>query len=842
MAYQVRAVATGSAFSLEDNGVWTMADVNGDGSPDLVYIKTKNTGNGKIEVHAASHESRFQEHSLATGTVFRIEDNGTWLMCDWTGDGKADLVYLKTRNTGTKKVEVHVADAASNYQKFVLQTGTCFAMEENGIWSMSSKGDLVYVKTRATGSGKIEIHIASKSSNYQSFIRHVATDFAVEDNGTWCLAQGPNASLPDLYYIKTRNTGTNMVEVHAVSAQSEWKRRVIDVGTGFAKEDNGRWLMVNLSQDWPDLVYIKTRSTGTQKIEVHVNQYHPDPVEASPPAPQTSTDAAPVNPPEVDSAREAYISHLEDFLQLHEESKLKFGQLEASSRVATSRLEEIYNKLDDHLTKGKVASTAGNVTSAIGTVLLFTPAAILGMALIGAGVVTSVGTAAAESLIFEADATKAFTQVMNNYGIASRDLEDLYKRIEKAKEDLIESLKLFLAILEAHNPSRPGTSIPGPGIPTLPSGPPGSLPPTDTNFVPNQFTSVAIQTLFNSAAAAQSLPAGSKTIAGLFETIAKGSGKQVTKFLPMLGEVVPFLGIAFDLAAIIQTWTNNNETLGQIARLRTQILENVETLRRGLQTSLLSLEDMIGDETIQDSLRKLLRFRKPSQDPPGGPGSRSILACRVLGTMQQLPKTPLMVFARLLGKEQSDAEDNEYSVEMMPTAHVTKLSQMPLTASVIDQAYERYPGRPEPTDTESLTPPLRIMQMVPLAGTQAFRDTCEWVEFGGEAVFNVSGSMNDNRVSSWVRYWYWFYKNVQKGRCAWPSCKIIGGWWRQPHSWLGRPVVGGHMEKVDRRDRSWYILPICSRHNAPAGTYDRGGPGGSLTTHDNAYAVKIPRA
>lgn len=523
MSYQTRVVSTGSVFNLEDNGVWTMADVDGDGTPDLVYIKTKNTGTGRIEVHAASHESRFQEHSLATGTVFRIEDNGTWLMCDWTGDGKADLVYLKTRNTGTKKVEVHVADAASKYQKFVLQTGTCFDMEDNGTWAMSSKGDLVYIKTRATGSGKIEIHIASKSSNYQSFVRHVATDFAVEDNGTWCLAQGPNANFPDLYYIKTRNTGTNMVEVHAVSAQSEWKRRVIDVGTGFAKEDNGRWLMVNFSQDWPDLVYIKTRSTGTQKIEVHVNQHHPEPVPASPPAPATSTNTAPVNPADVDSARGAYISRLEDFLQLHGESKLKFGQLEASSRVATSQLEEIYNKLDDHLTKGKVASTAGNVTSAIGTVLLFTPAAIVGMVLIGAGVVTSVGTSAAESLIFEADATKAFSEVMNNYGIASRDLEDLYKRIDKAKKDLIESLKLFLAVLEAHNPSRPGTGIPGPGTPTPPRGPPGSLPPTDTNFVTNQFTTMAIQTLFNSAAAAQPLAAGSETIEGIFEVLGNYS-------------------------------------------------------------------------------------------------------------------------------------------------------------------------------------------------------------------------------------------------------------------------------------------------------------------------------
>ncbi|KAJ4213866.1 hypothetical protein NW760_014979 [Fusarium oxysporum] len=104
----------------------------------------------------------------------------------------------------------------------------------------------------------------------------VGTDFAVEDNGTWCLAPRIGSSqFADLYYIKIRNTGTNMVEAHAVSAQSEFKARLIDTGTGFNLEDNGTWLMTNHLGDpqrAPDLTYIKTRATGTNKIEVHINE------------------------------------------------------------------------------------------------------------------------------------------------------------------------------------------------------------------------------------------------------------------------------------------------------------------------------------------------------------------------------------------------------------------------------------------------------------------------------------------------------------------------------------------------------------------------------------------
>jgi hypothetical protein len=279
MSYQGGVFTTDTVFSPEDDGVWTFADCNGDGFQDLVYIKTSNTGTGKIEVHGAPNESRFQEHTLHTGTAFPVGDQGTWLMQDWTGDGKADLIYIKKRNTGTKMVEIHVATAASGYQKFALQIGTCFECEngeredeDDGVWSVSRKGDLVYIKTRNCGSGKIEYHIASRASNYQQFTHHTPTDFDVENDGTYCIAPARSGDFADLYYINTSNTtGSGKVEVHAVSASSRWKSRLVDVVTSFEPDDNGRWLMAQFShQGRPDLVYIKTSSCESGKVEVHV--------------------------------------------------------------------------------------------------------------------------------------------------------------------------------------------------------------------------------------------------------------------------------------------------------------------------------------------------------------------------------------------------------------------------------------------------------------------------------------------------------------------------------------------------------------------------------------------
>lgn len=274
--YQSRILATGTSFNPEDNGVWTLADCNGDGTLDLCYIKTRNTGSGTIEVHWTTSESRFQEPYRSTGTCYQVQDggNGTFLMQDFTGDGKADLVFIKTRNTGTNSIEVHVASADSNYQNFVWHSGSCFGVEDNGLWFMSDKKDLVYVKTRNTGTNKIEYHVSSAASEYKQFTVHEGSDFAIEDNGTWTIAPTSSGAYPDLYYIKTRETGTHMVEVHASSAGSAWKQRILSTGTGFGMEDNGHWLMANWShQERPDLVYIKTRNTGTNRVEVHVNEY-----------------------------------------------------------------------------------------------------------------------------------------------------------------------------------------------------------------------------------------------------------------------------------------------------------------------------------------------------------------------------------------------------------------------------------------------------------------------------------------------------------------------------------------------------------------------------------------
>jgi len=92
-----------------------------------------------------------------------------------------DLVSIKKAHTGTGMTEVHVLSAASNYQTFVLQTGTALhytgaASGDDWEFVMGEADDLLCIKKGPrTGSGKTEVHILSAASNYQNFVLQTGT-------------------------------------------------------------------------------------------------------------------------------------------------------------------------------------------------------------------------------------------------------------------------------------------------------------------------------------------------------------------------------------------------------------------------------------------------------------------------------------------------------------------------------------------------------------------------------------------------------------------------------------------------------------------------------------------
>lgn len=222
--FATRIFEAGTTFGLENDGTWLLVPSKSSALPDLAFIKTSNTPSGKVEVHIASGASRYQTRTQEVVTVFSNENNGIWKLYDYNGDGILDLVYIKTRNTGTNTVEVHVASGAgaSPYNQLLLQTGTTFGLENNGFWSLApysspTAADLVYIKDASTGTGTVEVHVASASSGYQTRIFEGGSTFGAEANGVWSMIDYNRDAVLDLAYIKIESTGTGTVEVHVAA-------------------------------------------------------------------------------------------------------------------------------------------------------------------------------------------------------------------------------------------------------------------------------------------------------------------------------------------------------------------------------------------------------------------------------------------------------------------------------------------------------------------------------------------------------------------------------------------------------------------------------------------------
>ncbi len=265
--YQDRIFSSTTTFTPETDGTWLIADFEGRRKQDdLVFIKTANTGTGRVEVHVASKSSNYQTRIWETGSAFTPETDGTWLLADFEGTGKqADLVFIKTANTGTGKVEVHVASRSSNYQTLICQTGTAFTPETDGTWLLADfegtgkQADLVFIKTANTGTGTVEVHVASHSSNYQTLVCQTGSTFAPETDGAWLLADfNGTGKQDDLVFIKTSNSGTGTVEVHVATRASNYQTRVWETGSTFFTGTSGTWQLANFEGTGKqnDLVYI----------------------------------------------------------------------------------------------------------------------------------------------------------------------------------------------------------------------------------------------------------------------------------------------------------------------------------------------------------------------------------------------------------------------------------------------------------------------------------------------------------------------------------------------------------------------------------------------------------
>jgi hypothetical protein len=210
----------------------------------LVYVKTRNTGSGKVELRWRTAASGFTT-GYSTATYFGLEDAGTGIF----SLAGSELFFIKTADTDSGMVEVHKLSSANDFQNPpVLSARTPLSVADavNGSFHFHGR-DLVFIKSRATGSGSVEVHILDGLSKYAQWKQNAVTLFDQAEDGSGVFRYGDvhGDGAGDLVFIKTKNIDGATVELYATSSSTGYSELSLATSTAFAlgDEDNGWWGM-----------------------------------------------------------------------------------------------------------------------------------------------------------------------------------------------------------------------------------------------------------------------------------------------------------------------------------------------------------------------------------------------------------------------------------------------------------------------------------------------------------------------------------------------------------------------------------------------------------------------
>ena len=229
-----------------------------------------------------TRESGYKTFSVHAATPLPVAKPGTWqfVFAPYGDDGRRDLYAIGTAGTGSGKVEVHVLSAASNYQTWVAHMATALPLPAAGQFEFAVSGadakgrpDLYAIKYAGTGTGRVEVHALSAASNYQTWTVHAPTALGVSAPGQWSYLVGGRGGASDLTAVaRYAGTGSGRTEVHALSQASGYQSFTVHAVTPLGPTPDPSWdySLLDINSDGEaDLAASVLQSTGSGMTELH---------------------------------------------------------------------------------------------------------------------------------------------------------------------------------------------------------------------------------------------------------------------------------------------------------------------------------------------------------------------------------------------------------------------------------------------------------------------------------------------------------------------------------------------------------------------------------------------
>ncbi|HRG45195.1 MAG TPA: FG-GAP-like repeat-containing protein [Leptospiraceae bacterium] len=249
---------------------------------NLIAIKKSVTGSNSTEVHIVRGTANYQEYSLETGTI--LHETGAefeFAVWDMNRDGIMDIVGIKKAVTGTNSTEVHVLNGATNFQTYLLQTGTALhetrsdANWKFAVWDYDGNGsmDLVAI-VKHGGSGNTEVHVLNGSDNFKTFLLSTVTALeANADSYDFSVWDYNNDGKMDLVAVKKNMTGAGRTEVHILDGASNFSTFRLHAVTPIEENTSNYEFIPTyypVRGSAMNIVAVKKFNTGSLSTELHV--------------------------------------------------------------------------------------------------------------------------------------------------------------------------------------------------------------------------------------------------------------------------------------------------------------------------------------------------------------------------------------------------------------------------------------------------------------------------------------------------------------------------------------------------------------------------------------------